>query len=209
MKREIRLENWNRREHFAFFSSFDSPYFGLVAEVDCTKAYQKARDAGISFFIYYLFQSVQASNAIDAFRMRIEQDRVFIYDRIHASATLGREDTTFAFSFIPYHHNLAAFELEAQNEMAAVKNSSGLRLNENARRVDTIHYSSIPWVRFTGLSHAQNLQYADSVPKISFGKLFDENGRKLMAVSVHAHHALADGYHVGKYLEEFQQRLDA
>ncbi len=209
MKREIKLESWNRREHFAFFSSFDSPYFGLVAQVDCTHAYLKAREAGISFFVYYLFQSVQASNAVEAFRMRIEDGKVFIYDPIHASATLGREDTTFAFSFIPYHKELAVFARQAQKEIDAVKNSSGLRFNEDARRVDTIHYSSIPWVQFTGLSHAQNLQYADSVPKISFGKLYEENNKKLMPVSVHIHHALADGYHVGKYLEEFQQRLDA
>ena len=209
MKKEIRLESWNRQEHFTFFSAFDSPYFGLVAEVDCTKAYLKAREAGISFFIYYLFHSVKASNAVEAFRMRIEQGKVYIYDRIHASATLGRKDTTFAFSFIPYHDELSVFEQHAQKEIEEVKNSSGLRFNEDARRPDTIHYSSIPWVQFTGLSHAQNLKHDDSVPKISFGKLVEKNHKKLMPVSVHIHHALADGYHVGKFLKEFQQRLDA
>lgn len=208
MKQEIRLDNWKRREHFEFFSGFDEPYFGLVASVDCTRAYQNARAANVSFFIYYLFQSVQASNAVEALRLRIENGKVYLYDPIHASATIGREDATFAFSFIPYQQGLAAFAQGARTEIEAIKNGSGLRFNENARRPDTIHYSSIPWVQFSGLSHARNFQYVDSVPKISFGKLYEENGKKKLPVSVHVHHALADGYHVGKYFEEFQQRLD-
>lgn len=33
------------------------------------------------------------------------------------------------------------------------------------------------------------------------------NGRLLMPVSVHVHHALMDGLHVGQFLENFQERM--
>ncbi|RZJ50126.1 MAG: chloramphenicol acetyltransferase, partial [Chryseobacterium sp.] len=32
----IDLENWNRKEHFEFFSKMKSPYFGFTTEVECT-----------------------------------------------------------------------------------------------------------------------------------------------------------------------------
>lgn len=36
--------------------------------------------------------------------------------------------------------------------------------------------------------------------KIAFGKIHVENGQKLLPIAIHAHHALVDGLHVGKYL---------
>jgi len=50
----IDTENWNRKEHFDFFSKMASPFFGIVTEVDCTKAYKKAKENENSFFAYYL-----------------------------------------------------------------------------------------------------------------------------------------------------------
>jgi len=35
----------------------------------------------------------------------------------------------------------------------------------------------------------------------------ERHGRKVMPVSVHVHHALMDGYHVGQYIELFGQLL--
>lgn len=34
MKQLIDLENWNRKEHFKFFSAFDRPIFGITTLVD-------------------------------------------------------------------------------------------------------------------------------------------------------------------------------
>ena len=209
MKHKINLATWNRKEHFEFFSGFDEPYFGITANVDCTYAYAKAKDKGESFFLYYLYQSAQAVHAVDAFKLRIENGVVFLYDKIHISTTIGRKDGTFAFSFIPFEADWNSFVQHANNEIDKVKSGSGLRMNKDARRADSVHYSSLPWVRFTSLSHARQYSYPDSVPKISFGKVYIEGKRRKIPVSIHVHHALADGYHVGQYLDVFQQKLDS
>lgn len=31
MKRVINLDNWNRKEHFKFFSALDDPFWGITA----------------------------------------------------------------------------------------------------------------------------------------------------------------------------------
>ena len=50
MKQKLNLETWNRRTHFEFFSKFEEPFYGLTFTVDCAKAYETAKEKGISFF---------------------------------------------------------------------------------------------------------------------------------------------------------------
>ena len=40
----IDIATWNRREHYEHFSAFDDPFFGVTVKVDCTRAYQEAKD---------------------------------------------------------------------------------------------------------------------------------------------------------------------
>ena len=207
MKHAIDLANWNRREHFEFFSGFEEPFFGLVADVDCTPALAAAKRRGVSFFLYYLYQTLQAVNAVENLRYRIESGQVVCYDRVHASATIGRADHTFGFSFIEQHDDLGAFVRGAQAEVAAVQARAGLGLSSATARPDVIHFSALPWVRFTGLTHARSFAAPDSAPKISVGQTYQRGSATLLPVAVHVHHGLADGYHVGQFLTELQRRL--
>jgi chloramphenicol O-acetyltransferase type A len=87
-----------------------------------------------------------------------------------------------------------------------VQNASGLEPALSGENF--IHYSSIPWLRFTSLSHARSFRHRDSIPKISFGKMVEHDGRRLFPMSVHAHHGLMDGYQVGQYVDLFQALLN-
>jgi len=209
MKHPIDLATWNRREHFAFFSTFDEPFFGLVAPVDCTRARAAAKRQGVPFFLYYLYHSLQAANQVPEFRTRIEDGQVCQYDRVHASATIGRADHTFGFSFIEQRDTLADFVAAATTEIADVQASTGLRLNDTTARPDVVHCSAIPWVRFSGLTQARSFRHPDSCPKISYGQTYEENGATWLPVAVNVHHGLADGYHVGQFLAAFQAGLDS
>lgn len=207
--KKIDLNTWNRREHYAFFKSFDEPYFSFVADVDATHAWKISKATGKSFFSAYLFCSLAAVNATEAFRLRIHDGDVVEYPVIHATSTIGRADGTFGFSFIPWHTDYVLFDAALQAEIAAVKQSTGLRFNDEMMRQDVIHYSSIPWLAFTSLSHPRKFDGSDSVPKVTFGKLHAYGSKQLLPVGVHAHHGLMDGYHVGLFFEAFQQQLSA
>lgn len=208
MRTELRLDTWNRQEHFHFFSNMEEPFFGIVVEVEMTKAYAKAKEIGVSFFQYYLYQSLKAAHQVENFRYRIDEGVVFCYDEVHASATIGRADGTFGFSFIEYNESFQVFIKNADAEINAVQTGNGLRFNENAKRIDTIHFSALPWLRFTGLTHARSFTYRDSAPKISFGKYNIENNKMTLPVAIYVHHGLMDAYHVGQFVEKFQQLLD-
>ena len=199
---------WKRKEHFDFFNQFDEPFFGLVTEVDCTKAYQISKSKGQSFFAYYLHKSLLAVNLVDELRYRIENNDVIIFDEIHASSTIGRKDGTFAFTFVPYSFDFANFNESLKEEINHVQNSNGLRVNDDDSRIDVIHYSSIPWHTFSGLTHARNYKRKDSAPKITFGKMFQKGDQKIMNIAIFVHHGLADGFHIAKYLDYFQKFMN-
>lgn len=100
MKQVIDLDNWNRKEHFAFFSAFDDPFFGVTTLVDFTDVYRQSKEQNVSFFLYSLHFLLKCVNETDAFKLRIEKDSVVRYDTIHISPTIGREDGTFGFGFL-------------------------------------------------------------------------------------------------------------
>ena len=205
-RHKLDINNWARKSHFEFFTQFDEPFFGVCVEIDCTKAYHRSKEKGYSFFLYYLHKSLIVANQTEPFCYRIEDSDVYKYDKINASPTINRPDGTFGFSYIAYHADFELFQVEAQKEIEKVKQSKGLFPAISGENV--IHYSSLPWIKFTSISHARNYSFNDSCPKISFGKMTQQNSRTLMPVSVHVHHALVDGSHVGQYINAFQDLMN-
>lgn len=205
----LNLDQWPRKEHFHFFSKFDEPFFGVTVEIDCTKAYNNSKSSGSSFFLYYLHKTLSAVNSNEAFRYRILDETILIHDRIDGSATISREDGSFGFSRIEFNPDFKVFSTNALQEIERVKATPGL-FTRTFDEDNLIHFSALPWLNFTSLSHARSYGFADSCPKISFGKMMvSETGKRTMSMSVHVHHGLMDGLQMGKFVDCFQELMDA
>ncbi|HVW97881.1 MAG TPA: chloramphenicol acetyltransferase [Mucilaginibacter sp.] len=205
MKTKLDLNSWVRKEHFDFFSKFDEPFYGVCVHIDCTAAYSAAKEKGVSFYLYTLHRALAAAREIEPFRLRIEGDGVYVYDDVHAASTIARSNGTFGFGYIDYHPVFDDFILAANREVERVRSSASL---DKATRWDLIRFSALPWIDFTSISHARMFSFEDSAPSISFGKMTECNGKRSMPVSVHVHHALVDGLHIGQYIDCFQQLMD-
>ena len=193
-------------EHFQFFKSFDEPFFGVTVELDCTKVYSVAKKEGFSFFLYYLHKSLVVANSIEEFKYRIDGDEVLVFDQVHASPTINRENGTFGFAYIDFYDDYIEFQKKAKEEIQRVQSTSDLIPSTSSENV--IHYSSLPWLNFTSISHARSFSHQDSCPKISFGKLHLKDGKHIMPMSIHVNHALMDGFQVGQYVERYQELLN-
>lgn len=208
MKQYLDLENWARKPHFDFFNRFTEPFFGITVQADVTKAYELAKQEKQSFFLYYLYLALKASNETQAFRYRIEGEKVADYDEVHASPTIQRPNGTFGFAYFPYAPNFSEFLKTALPEMEMVQAGTDLLPATNGQNV--VHFSALPWLDFTAVSHARHFAFPDACPKITFGKMTTtERGKRRMPVSIHVHHALADGYDVGVWVARFQALLDS
>ncbi len=159
----------------------------------------------ISFFLYYLYLILKAVNLTEAFKYRIEGDELYLYDVVNGSATIDRDDGTFGFSYIPYFEDLALFLDKATEEIIDVRMSDQLIKSELGENI--IHFSSVPWIQFTHVSHPRRYSRRDSIPKITVGKYFLKDNKKMIPVSVHVNHAVADGLHVGQFFDTLQKLL--
>ena len=187
----------------------DSPIFGIVTEVDCDECYKNSKENGISFFASYLHKSMIAVNSVEELKYRIVDNEIIAFEKIHAGITIAREDETFGFGFVNFSQDFETFNAELNNEILEVKNCSGLRLNNDDIKKDLIRHSTIPWNSFSGLLHPTNIDRKESVPKITFGKFAVRDGKRMLPISIEAHHGLVDGLHIAKYLNEFQKQLNA
>jgi len=208
LKTLLNLDKWPRAAHFHFFRQFEEPFFGATVEIDCTSAYENSKKLGSSFFIYYLHKTLIAVNSIESFRYRISDDKIYIKDRIDASATIGRPDGTFGFSLIEYDRSFDVFNATALAEIERIQTTTGI-FTRTFEDDNVIHVSAIPWLNFTSLSHARSYTVPDSCPKISFGKMMvSETGTRTMSMSVHVHHGLMDGMHLGQFVDCFQEIMN-
>ena len=208
MKTLLDIENWSRKEHFHFFRQFEEPFFGATVEIDCTQAYATAKSLNTSFFIYYLHKTLVAVNATESFRYRISGDQIYVCEQINASATISRSDGSFGFSLIEFNPDFEIFTANALAEIERIQTTTGL-FTRTFEDDNVIHFSAIPWLDFTSLSHARSYTFPDSCPKISFGKMkINENGKRSMPMSIHVHHGLVDGLHLGQFVDYFQEIMN-
>jgi len=205
MKKVLDIDSWNRKAIYKHFMQLKDPFFGVVVDVDVTEAFKYAKENKKSFFAVYLHACLKAINDTQNFRLRLEDDKVFDYGVIHASATIAREDNTYGFSFIKFDKDLKQFENNYQKEKERILNTTDLYPPFNSK--DCIHCSALPWFKFSG--HKEPVSgLEESIPKLGFGMYFEENAKKMMSISINVHHALVDGYHVGLFLNRFQNYLN-
>ncbi|GAA4821395.1 chloramphenicol acetyltransferase [Algivirga pacifica] len=208
---KIDMQRWERRMHYEFFKGCDNPFFGITANVDVTHLVQQTKEHQHSFFLASLYLSLKAANEIKEFRYRIKDDEVYEVEETFGGSTILAEDNTFRFAYFYLRDNYLDFEREGKASIEKYSQINELLPTEGLTQDGInpcLHYSTIPWISFTGFNHARAYKIGDSVPKIVFGKYFKEGDRLKMPLSVEIHHSLADGYHVGLYFERFQELLD-
>ena len=67
-----------------------------------------------------------------------------------------------------------------------------------------LHCTSMPWVSFTAVQHPYNKATDFGIPKLAFGKIYQDGDRWKMPLSLQGHHALMDGFHVGQFFQRVE-----
>ena len=204
-RRKINLETWERRAAFHFFRDFTEPYHGVCLRVDCTATYRYAKQHQLSVFLSLLHRSLVAAHQVENFRTRIVDGTVWLYEQINGGSAVGRPNGTIGMGHYQFRTRIDEFVREAAIELDRVRQRDDI---ERYPEANLIRYSVLPWFDFTSISHARDFSHADSAPRITFGKITEAHERRTMPVSIHAHHALADGLHVAQFVDKFQHALD-
>nr|WP_299381958.1 chloramphenicol acetyltransferase [Allomuricauda sp.] len=204
--KKVVFDSLHRKKHFAFFNHMNHPHFNITANVEVGPflSHIKINNLPLTYSLVYLLS--KAANDIKEFRWRIRKDEVVEHELVHPSFTVPTEEAdVFSFCTVPYQQNSSDFVLKAQQINEAMKSNPSIE--DEPGRDDYLFMSAIPWISFTSIQHAMHYHPHDSVPRISWGKFLDQNGRKMMPLAVQAHHGLVDGRHMGSYFKNIEEML--
>ncbi|MCB0571320.1 MAG: chloramphenicol acetyltransferase [Phaeodactylibacter sp.] len=200
----IHFTDEHRRRHFDFFRKMAQPHFNICARVEIGRLLPALKEAEKPFTPSIVYCISRTANEIPVFRQRIRGDEVVEHEAVHPSFTVRTQQSdVFSFCETPYQTDYPAFVTLAQERMQAMQHTPSME--DIPGRDDYLYLSAIPWISFTSLQHAMHNPSTDSVPRITWGKFFDEGARVWLPLSVQAHHGLVDGRHMGEYFENIQQ----
>lgn len=204
--RTINLQTWPRRRHFDLFTHFDHPHFGLCANVDLTRFYPAVKRGGASVTLAIIHAITHTANAIPEFRTRIHGDEVVEHEVVNASFTVRMGEDLFSFCTVTYHEDFITFAKRGAEQITQAQAQPDLEYQPE--QDDMLYMTAIPWVSFTSFMHPMQLHPADSIPRFAWGKFFQEGEQLKMPLGVQGHHALLDGFHVGKFYQLVQEYFD-
>ena len=205
--RYLDLDTWPRRDAFDYFRGFDKPYFNVCLRVDVARLKQVVADSrigGLTLACYFI--ALRLANLHEAFRYRIEAQRVRVHPVVSGSSTVLREDDSFGFADFDDQPDFTTFVACAATAIAAAR-AGRAPFEPKPDAQACIHFTTLPWLHFTSFSHARNWGREDSVPKLAFGRVDIDGAHAWMPLSIEVHHALMDGLHVGRYVKDFEAAL--
>ena len=201
----IDMETYKRKSHFEYFNSLAYPYVGITVNVDITELLQVIKAKKLPFFFTICYCVSRSANQIAEFRQRILDNQIIEYDHCRTSHTVALSDGTYCYCDLDSSYSFEDYISYAAQEQEKAKQMNSIT-EEPEDALDKFFVSTIPWVSYTALINPTPIP-ADSNPRITWGKYFEQNDKVLLPVSVLCHHALVDGLHISKFYELLSEQI--
>lgn len=202
----IDRKTWERREAYAFFSQVDYPFYAVTIPVEVTRVKEASRSRGLSFYHLMVWLCTKAVNSVEAFRLRVRGEDVVLLDRTEPSfTTLSPGEQQFRIITLPWEEDVALFCARAKEK--AEKQTSFLDQEEECDGL--IYFSCTPWFDFTALTNERNFDRDDTIPRIAWGKYYEQNGGLWLHMSIEVNHRTIDGYHLGLFKAAIDREIAA
>ena len=124
---------------------------------------------------------------------------------IPASPRSRRESSSFGSSPCPGRQSRTLFCAHAGEK--ARKQTAFLAQDEECDGL--IYFSCTPWFDFTALTNEHNCDRDDTIPRIAWGKYYEQNGGLWLHMSIEVNHRTIDGYHLGLLKEAIDREIAA
>jgi len=200
----VDLESWPRREIYEFFSPLANPFYSVTFRLDVTELYRYVKEKGLSFYYSLIWLCTRAVNRTEAFSYAISEGRVVKLDERWPSFTdLKKDVETFHIVTMPCEGSMAEFCAAARLK----SQTQDFFLDYSQEGEALIFFSCLPWMDVTALTNERDGNVDDAVPRIAWGKMVEENGRRTLGLSIEVNHRFIDGLHIGQFARELERSI--
>ena len=205
--RKIEFTNPHRKKHFEYFKGMNHPHYSITANVDISKFLEHIKDHNLKFTPSIVFQICATAHKIKPFLQRIRGNEVVEHEYAHPSFSVStKASDVFSFCEVKYYGEFQDFYSRALQRIKLMQEEPVFE--DEGERDDYLFLSAIPWVSFTSISHAMHYHPHDCIPRISWGKHFEDGNKTMMQLSLTGHHALIDGKNMGDFFNTFQEQIE-
>jgi chloramphenicol O-acetyltransferase len=203
----IDRDSWGRAPYFYYFTKMLPTGYSLTVDVDITNTYNRIKKDGRKFFPAYLYLASRLITRQQEFRIAECDGRLGYYEVLHPSyATFHEDDKTMSCMWTEYASDFETFYGNYAEDQKKYAGNHGI-LAKTEIPDNNYMIGMLPWTQFTSYNPIPFAGGSSYFPVLQGGKFFEKDGRKMMPFSVTVHHAVADGYHVGLFLQRFQEGM--
>ncbi len=205
--RRLNLDAYPRRAHFDYFRTLADPYVGVTVDVDVTELAALCHEMGRSFYLVFLRAAVLAANRVPELRQRILDGGIVEYERCESSHIELLENGAYCYCALTHDPEQSLEDYLAYAEAARIACKSHPSIDEAEDALGQYFISTVPWLHYTSL-HQPTAGGDESNPRITWGKYApDFRGRRMMPVTLLAHHALVDGLQIAQFYDYLNEEI--
>ncbi|GAB2509973.1 type A chloramphenicol O-acetyltransferase [Paramicrobacterium agarici] len=205
----IDLDSWPRREHFEHYRNSVPCTYAMTVDLDVTAFADALRRSARKTYIAQIWALATVVNRHDEFRMCLtESGAPAIWPVVDPAFTVfNTERETFACVSAPYDSDFAVFHESAAALLAAHSRATEF-FPLGAPPANSFDVSTLPWASFTGFTLNIRDSWEHFAPIFTLGRYIERDGRTVVPLAVQIHHAVADGFHTARLVNELQELLN-
>ena len=202
---KIDINTWARKEYFKHYLANIPCTYSMTVKLDITKI----RKQQIKLYPAMLYYITTIVNRHSEFRTAFnENNELGVYSDMIPCYTVFLKDTeTFSNLWTAYTSNFEKFLAEYENDILRYANQKAMMAKPNLPD-NNFCVSMIPWTTFEGFNLNLQKGYDYLKPIFTMGKYYEENGKTHLPLAIQVHHAVCDGFHVCRFVNELQELID-
>ncbi|MBS0652779.1 MAG: type A chloramphenicol O-acetyltransferase [Verrucomicrobia bacterium] len=207
--KEIDVSTWTRREYFEHYLNRITCTYSITLNLDLTILLKELKKRNFKLYPAMIYLLSAVVNQHEEFRTAFNnQGNVGIFDLVHPSYTIFQKDSeTFTNIWTEYTPSFSEFYKAYLLDVQNYENIKSFLAKPNMPS-NCFTISSIPWVSFTGFN--LNLPKVTDylLPIFTTGKYFEQDGKIWLPIAIQAHHAVCDGFHTARLINELQEMMN-
>lgn len=203
--KKIDRSTWKREEYFKHFFSNTPCTYSMTVHLDITNLH-KTNKKLYPTMIYLITTIV---NKHEEFRTSFDNnDNIGIYEQILPCYTIFHKGSeTFSNIWTEYSNDFNTFYENYQKDISQYGDIECMNAKPNIPE-NTFPISMVPWTSFSSFNLNLQKGYNYLLPIFTIGKYKFENNIYLLPISIQVHHAVCDGFHLSRFINELQDLIN-
>ncbi len=206
MFKPIDTNSWKRKPYFDHYFNQIRCTYSITVNIDITNVLSFKDRNKIKLYPLLIYVISKAVNKYEEFRTAInDRGEIGVWETLLPCYTVFHKDSeSFSNIWTEWNDDLNLFLSNFEQDSKRFGQIDRIDAKPNTP-ANVFPISSLPWTTFTGFNLNILADGTYLLPIFTYGKYFKDGNRYLIPLSIQVHHAVCDGFHVSRLINEIQQ----